>query len=137
MSAKVIGWEGRLTAYIRQCSRASFRPGELDCAMFFAGGVEAMTGVDHVAEWRGNYATIDEGLTALNALGFADHVAFVSSKLPELSSPLAAQRGDCAVLTDDNGFPALGIVQGENIYHMTLSGLALRPLTDATRAFRV
>lgn len=137
MTMKLPGWEGRLIKYLSVCAKAPFRPGRLDCGLFAGGAIEAMTGVDPSTELRGEYSTIEAAMDKLNAMGFVDHVDFAASKFETHLSPLNACRGDMAVVHDMNGFPALGIVQGENIYIMELTGIGLRPLTDAVKAFKI
>ena len=137
MTLKLLGWERNLIEYLREVSAQSFRPGELDCAMFFGGAMLAMTGRDYLEPWKGKYRTIEQAMEMLSEKGFADHIEYVASYLPELPSPLMAQRGDCAVVRDVEGNPALGVVQGENIYVMTLNGLSMTKLETAIRAFRV
>lgn len=134
-SKKVIGWETRLTSYLRECSTQSFRPGALDCGLFTGGAVEAMTGESVTAGLR--YRTIEGGLKQMQKRGFSDHVEYAASLFPELPTPLLAQRGDIAALSDENGNPVLGVVQGESVYVMRLEGLGLAPLTRAERVFRV
>lgn len=137
MTKKSEGWEGRLIEYIAGCASQPFRPGKMDCGLFFMGGMEAMTGEDISGPFRGKYRTIAAAMEIAQGLGFADHVEYTASFLDELSSPLLAQRGDCAVVEDENGNQALGIVQGEYIYLLGLTGLGLAPLTDAVRAFSI
>lgn len=134
---KLPGWEARLISFVGSVARASFQPGVLDCALFFADGVQVMTGEDIAKPFRGKYKTLATGYRMLRKRGFNDHIEYVASIMPELPSPLSAQRGDCAVALDMDGAPALGIVQGEKVYFMTLNGLTLIPLTDTIRAFRV
>lgn len=134
---KLIGWERELIGYIRSTSTATFRPGQMDCGLFFGGAYLAMTGIDIDGPFRGKYKTIDGAMKIAADLGFTNHVDYVASLVEELPSPLMAQRGDGAVLTDMDGNEALGVVQGEMIYVMTLTGLGLVSLTNAKRAFRV
>lgn len=136
MSKKKIGWERALINFVRDNASASFRPGQMDCGLFSGGAVEAMTGEDVNAPFRGKYRTMAGASKALAKLGFDDHIAYTASLYPEIP-PLMAQRGDVAVVTDVDGNPALGIVQGSQIYVMTLNGLSLTPLTAAVRAFRI
>jgi len=135
MSEKAIGWEGRLVAYLRECSTQSFRPGTLDCGLFAGGAVRAMTGRDVTKGLR--YRTIKGGLAQMQKRGHIDHVEYAASLFDELPSPLMAQRGDLAALRDDEGHLALGVVQGESVYMMGLQGIGMAPLTRAERAFRV
>lgn len=137
MSNKHLGWERDLINYVQTNGTKAFRPGTMDCGLFFGGAVQAMTGRNINAPFKGKYRTIEGAMKIARELGHDDHVEYVASLLPELASPLLAQRGDGAVVTDENGAPALGVVQGENIYVLTLHGLSLVPLTAAVRAFRV
>lgn len=131
---RLVDWRARLTAYLAQVSGKSFRPGRHDCALFVAGAVEAMTGVDHARGWRG-YRSLATGQKKLEARGFADHIALIANILPEVS-PIMAQVGDLAVVESD-GDQALGIVQGAYVYVLRPDGAGLVLLTDVTRAFRV
>lgn len=135
VTKKTRGWEKRLIAYLRECATQPFRPGRLDCGLFFGGAYEAMTGVVIDKPFRGKYRTIEGAMKIAAKLGFADHVEYVASLLDERDTVLHAQRGDGAVVTDMDGNPALGVVQGEMIYVMGLQGIGLVPLTTATRAF--
>lgn len=137
MTLKKAGWEGRLIKYLSECAATSFRPGRLDCALFAGGAIKAMTEFDPTVGMRGKYSTIETAMKKLNKMGYADHVEYAASMFEDHPAPLFAQRGDLAVVEDMNGFPALGIVQGEFIYVMELNGIGLRPLTDATRAFKI
>jgi len=124
-----------LRAYVQQAARMPFRPGHHDCALFAAGAVAAMTGRDYAADLRGQYRTIEDGKALLQEQGFGDHVALAASLFAEIP-PLMAQIGDLAVVEED-GEQALGVVQGACIYVLRLDGLGTRPLTAATKAFRV
>lgn len=137
MTKKLPGWQNKLTAYLRECAKQPFRPGSLDCGLFAGGAIKAMTGEDVDIELRGEYRTIDDAMVKLKEMGFKDHISYAASKFKRIKNPIMAQRGDLAVVEDMNGFPALGIVQGEHIYVMELNGVGLRPLTDIKKAFRV
>lgn len=134
---KTFGWQKRLGEYVAECATMPFRPGKMDCGLFFMGGMEAMTGVDISGPFRGKYRTIEKAMEIAQSLGFDDHVEYVASILHERENPFMAQVGDCAVVDDMNGFPALGIVQGEHIYVMGLNGIGLTPLSEIKRAFIV
>lgn len=128
-------WRGRLATYLAGLAGAPFRPGHHDCALFAAGAVEAMTGADLAADYRGTYRTIKAGRDALAAVGYASHVALVADYCPEVPAALA-QVGDLAALPGDGG-DALGIIQGGAVYVLTPSGLALVNRLHITKAFRV
>ena len=136
MAERLPDWPLRLVAYVTAQARRPFAPGDHDCALFVAGAVAAMTGEDPAEGVKGRYTTVKGGLRVLRAAGFADHVAAVAARCPEIPV-LRAGVGDIAVVDGDDGLPALGIVQGEAIYVLHPTGLALLPLTRARRAFRV
>lgn len=123
-------WRVRLEAYLRDLRGMPFRWGQLDCALFAAGGVKAMTGVDLARGWRG-YRTQAEGLRKLTRAGFADHADLVTSILPEIH-PSAVLMGDVVLIAG-----ALCIVQGRFAYAIGPAGLGLVPLVAADRAWRV
>lgn len=112
-------WQARLVAYLSATAALIQEPGVHDCALFPAGAVEAMTGVDLAADWRGTYSSFEEGLNALKAAGFADHIDLVARHFAEIA-PAFAQAGDLAVVDGLLG-PSLGVVQGEGIYVLTVT----------------
>lgn len=128
-------WRPRLLAYVSEAARTPFEEGKHDCALFFAGAVEAMTGVDYAAPFRGRYTTTRGGLRVLRRDGFADHIALAAHHLPD-KPPAFLAVGDGAVVETDDG-PALGVVQGAQIYILMPQGLGLVPLTAAARGFGV
>lgn len=128
-------WEPRLVAFVLGRMQAQFAYGVDDCALFAAGAVQAMTGVDLARGFRG-YRTLASGRRRLAERGFADHVALAAAHFEEVP-PAFAHRGDVAVVEGDGGH-ALGIVQGEVVYVLQpVGGVGLVPITSALRAFRV
>ena len=128
-------WKTRLIAHVGSCAQLPFAYGQHDCALFAAGCIKAMTGVDLAANWRGKYTTLKGGLMALRRAGFADHLALAAAHFEEIAPAFAAP-GDLAVLDGPEG-AVLGVVQGEGIYVLALSGLGTLPLTHACSAYRV
>lgn len=128
-------WRSRLIAYLGQVSARPFAPGTHDCALFFAGAVEAMTGVDYAKPYRGRYTTLRGGLRVLRKDGFADHIALAAHHLPEIA-PAFAWPGDGMVVDTDEG-PALGVCQGRAVYLLGPNGGGLVSILTASRAFRV
>lgn len=128
-------WQLRLMQVLAEAARRPFQPGQHDCALFTAACVQAMTGQDIAAGWRGRYRTLRGGRIVLRRAGYADHVALAAAHFPEI--PVArANPGDIAAVPTPDG-PALGIVQGEAIYLLAPDGLGASPLLSASRAFRV
>lgn len=135
MSGRLMDWRPRLVRYLGWAARTPFRPGTLDCALFGAGGVEAILGHDPAAGFRGRYTTLAEGFALLRAMGHADHIAMAAAEFEEFP-PAQAWPGDLAVVDTAEG-QALGIVQGARVYVMARPGMGLMPRADAIRSFRV
>lgn len=133
MTARLIGWQSRLTAWLATVSRTPFAPGQHDCALFAAGAIEAMTGCDLAADWRGRYRTLRGGVRVLRKAGYADHIALARSHFPLTTSP---RPGDLAVIQTPEGL-ALGVVQGAMIYAPAAIGWGLVPRSAATEFFEV
>jgi len=129
-------WQARLAAWLADVARTPFAEGAHDCALFAAGAVAAMTGVDPSEGFRGRYTTTRGGLRILRRAGHADHLALATALLPEIDPP-AAGAGDLAALAGPEG-PALGVVQGpQAVYVAGPSGVALAARAMAVRAWRV
>jgi hypothetical protein len=128
-------WKTRLVDYLGRVAPLPFTYGQHDCALFTMGAIEAMTGMDPGAPFRGRYETLRGGIRVVRRAGFRDHVAIIAGLFDEIG-PVFAQAGDVAVVDGLDG-PALGIVQGEFIYALSPDRLDLLPLLSARRAFRV
>lgn len=128
-------WRQRLRAYISECRRKPFRPGQHDCALFAAGAVEALTGMDPAASWRGKYRSLKAGQAALQEAGFTDHIEAVASLFPEVP-PSLAHVGDLAVVDGDTA-PALGVFQGAAVFVLRPDGMAVVDRMEVRKAFRV
>jgi hypothetical protein len=119
---RVEGWRGRLAAYLAASAGRPFEWGRHDCALFAADCIEAMTGEDPAAAFRGRYRSLNGGLKALRKAGHADHVALATALLDEVA-PAFAQAGDLAMIATPEG-AAMGIVQGHRVYVLRPEGLA-------------
>lgn len=131
-------WRAALGAYINEVKGHPFEWGVFDCALFAAGAVTAMTGVDFATDYRGSYSTLKGGLRLLKARGFETHADLAAAHLTEIH-PSHAQVGDiAAVSVDDAGLFALGVVQGARVIFLKPEGgLGTMDLLGAERAFRV
>jgi hypothetical protein len=132
---RVQGWRGRLAAYLAASVGRPFEWGRHDCALFAADCIEAMTGEDPAAAFRGRYRSFNGGLKVLRKAGHADHVALATALLDEVA-PAFAQAGDLAMIATPEG-AAMGIVQGHRVYVLRPEGLATVDLLQAARAWRV
>lgn len=122
-------WEHRLTRYVTEVARSGFAYGEHDCALFAAGAVKAVTGIDPGAPWRGRYSSFKGGLKLVLKDGFADHVDIMRRHCPLIPSS-SVMPGDLAVIGTGRD-AALGVVQGALIYVLRETGLGLMPLGAA------
>lgn len=129
-------WNARLAAVVEAARGRPFAYGRHDCALFAADAVEAMTGEDPAAAFRGRYGTAFEGCAALRKAGFADHVEAVAAQFAEIPAA-RARPGDLAAVRNEAGELALGVVQGAWVYVARPEGVGLVSKLDAERAFRV
>lgn len=122
-------WRARLDAYLAACAWRPYAPGRHDCALFAAGAIEAMTGLDFARAYRGAYVSVEVG----EALLGRDIATHASSILPELPAVLDAVEGDIAVIDG-----ALGVVGGAHVLVLRpQGGLGTVPLTRADRVLAV
>lgn len=128
-------WQQRLALWLRANRTRPFAQGKWDCGLFAAGAVEAMTGVDIVADVRGRYTTTKGAMRVLRRMGFDDHVALFASHCPEIPT-LEARPGDLVTFRTAEGL-ALAVVQGAGAYHAGPHGLAVISMQAAHRAYRV
>lgn len=129
-------WRQRLDDYLDSIDGKPFRWGELDCALFAADCVQAMTGVDLAADFRGLYTDQEGAEAAIKVAGHDTYAELVSSLLP-LAEGGKHMIGDVAVVESPAFGPCLGIVGGMHIHVMTLRGKGALPLARASRIFRV
>lgn len=129
-------WQSRLVDYLGRASRTPFAPGRHDCALFAAGAVEAMTGVDLAASWRGRYRSLRGGVRVLRREGYRDHVALAAAHFRARVAHEVAMPGDLAAVPTPDG-PALGVVQGRFAYVVGPSGLGMVPAASAVTVFEV
>ncbi|WP_298195527.1 hypothetical protein [Novosphingobium sp.] len=128
-------WETALAEYLAGQGGAVFAWGERDCAMFAAGAVEAMTGIDPAAQIRGRYNSVTGAARVLKRAGADSLGAWVSARFAEVP-PVFAHRGDL-VMVDGS----LGICAGAGAWFVGedngAPGLISRPMLEWDRAWRV
>lgn len=126
-------WQLRLEAHVDATRRAAFVWGACDCALWAAGAVAAMTGVDLGDGSRGRYTTREEGVARARALGFRDHVDVFRRSLRSVR-PAWGEPGDVVLLPGRT----LGILQGRFAWALSEhQGLVLVSAEEALRAFKV
>lgn len=123
-------WRDRLRAYVRATARMPFEFGTNDCALFAAGAIREMTGVDLAAEFRGQYSDEATGRVLLAKSGFNSPIDMLAAHFPEAER---ARAGDICVVYGD----VTGVSQGRAVYVLTADGIATVPATAIERVFRV
>ncbi len=150
MLARHEQWEAKRHHSIEAHKAKPFAWGEHDCALSVCNHVQAMTGIDLAAAFRGQYESEDAALAAMGRIcrdaTTLEHVVeqlAAQRGIPEIK-PLHAQRGDVVLL--DNPSPstglnrqALGIVHlnGRHVVVTGPDGLRLLRLAHVRRAWRI
>jgi hypothetical protein len=131
-------WHSRLNAFIDSVKRQPFDWATNNCGEHFAAGaVEAMTGVDVAAKWRGRYTTASGAVRVMKKDGFANLGDMAASILFEVH-PSRARLGDIACVPADGPFGmSLGVINGEVILVLGEKHMGLVPLARAMRVFAV
>lgn len=129
-------WRKRLDLYLDSIEGTPFQWGAMDCGLFAAGAIHAMTGVDLAADVRGKYKDEAGAEATVKAAGFDDFISLVASRVP--AGRLGdAVIGDLVTVEGIYGNAALGIVGGSHVTCMTLRGKSAVPLAKASRVFKV
>ena len=112
-------WEARLRSVIDAWAGEPFVWGERDCALWAAAAVEAQTGQDFAAPFRGRYRTGAGASRALRLYGAGDLPATMTAALGEPVHPSMAGRGDIVMLDGAAGVcvgaHSLFLVEGEGM----------------------
>ena len=128
-------WEQALADYLLANRDAVFAWGRIDCVLFCAGAIGAMTGIDPAAAMRGRYATPIGARRVMTRMGWKDVPAIASAHCAEIG-PACALRGD--VVFDGR---SLGVCIGRAACFVGeedgRAGLIQLPLPKWTRAWRV
>jgi hypothetical protein len=97
------GWEQRLAAYFKARAREPHVWGRNDCALFAAGAIEAMTGEDPGAPFRGQYVDEAGARRVLASLGCSQLAELPERMGLEPILPSDAQRGDLVFVEGRHG----------------------------------
>lgn len=122
------GWPARLQDFVQAERGRAFRWGSADCCLLAADAVQALTGRDPAAPWRGSY-TDEAGARAL----LEEHGGLrglISTALgPATNLPAMAGRGDvgAALLPGMGGEEIACVVTAQGLLVRPERGLALVP----------
>lgn len=127
-------WPTRLAAFIEARRARAFSRGVSDCCMFVADAVEAMTGVDYAARWRGFYTSDKAAFRLLRDYGGVVGVATMMLG-PAVPAALAG-RGDVVVIDAPEG-EALALCVGDKIAVQGRDGIIFLPMSAAKAAWKI
>ena len=133
-----------LNQFLADNANAQFVWGTLDCSLFAADAIKAMTGVDIAADFRGKYNDKASAFALIHTLTggttVADAAAYCANKygLVEWKHPLCAQRGDL-VCVDNGGTIIAGIVDlsGKRVACLGESGILRVAISNILCAWHV
>lgn len=133
------GWIAAYHDVIEDIRRTPFDWSAHECATGLAARVvEAITGHDFAAEYRGRYTTAAGAYRVMRHAGFENLADLAASCLPEYEHPSQAHIGDIVAIEDSSIFTfVLGVVSGERIHALSEAGLGTVDRSKAVRAFRV
>lgn len=128
---RISTWEQALSDYIELKRDEPFAYGTNDCCMFAAGAAEAITGIDPIPEFRGQYDSLKTSIKALKEIGAGDLEKTIDGKLPEI--PVGwAQRGDVAFFDG-----SLGVVMDGYAWFASDDGLEQVPRDMWTKTWSI
>lgn len=132
---RVRDWRARLSDLIEDRRRIPYSE-ENNCGLFLADCIQAMTGVDLAAEFRGKFRSVAEAIILLRKAGYPDLCVFAAAHLDEIP-PAMARAGDIMAFPSEQSGWAGGVVNGERVTVMGEAGLGTVSRIDAARAFRI
>ncbi len=136
-------WEAALRARVELARDRLFEWGANDCALFAADCVEAITGFDLAAAFRGKYTTAAGARRMLMRYGEGSLEATVTALLGAPVAPALARRGDVVLFrsfppdTPPEGIEALAVCTGEVAASPGPNGLTDVPMSEWLKAWRV
>jgi hypothetical protein len=136
-----------LWPFLQSRSKTPFEYGINDCAFFAGDAIVAMTGVDVLIDFRGQYSDGPSALRAIQQItggkSVSDAADWVTSKfgMNALPSPLYAQRGDlvlCTYTDAEGDTEFLGIVAPSgDVAIPGKEGITHLPLSSAKKGWKV
>lgn len=130
-------WPSRLAAALEAARNRPFAWGSHDCGLFAGDCVLAMTDVDPVAMYRGQYADEEGARATMRALsGGGLRTVWNAALGPAMNNVRMAARGD-VVLVEVGGVEATGVVAGARVACLSEAGLVMVPAHRIVAAWRV
>lgn len=127
-------WPGRLAELVDSARARPFEWGSHDCCLWAANAVQAITGEDPAAAWRGSYSTARGALETLDALGGLEGAGAMTGVPIEV--PMAAI-GDVGLVAWPDGVQSLAVCSGHCWMCAGELGLVNLDLAAASHAWGV
>ncbi|MGO4326729.1 hypothetical protein AB4Z48_18035 [Cupriavidus sp. 2TAF22] len=127
-------WPRRLAAFIEARQARAFSWGDSDCCLFVCDAIEAMTGADPGARWRGLYASEKGARRVLRDNSGVTGIATMVLGAPQ--PPALAGRGDVVRIDTPYG-EALAVCLGGLIAAQGLNGIEFLAASEAKAAWKV
>ncbi|MCF6265226.1 MAG: hypothetical protein L3J57_01620 [Desulfuromusa sp.] len=129
-------WPTVLNDLLEQRRSTPFQWGENDCALFTADVVEALTGVDYAADFRGRYSSVIGSVRSLAKAGHSNIEQAITAVLGEPVEPPFIKRGDVCLFAGGEGM-TVGICVGVMIVSPAAAGLQWSPMSLAVRGWNL
>jgi hypothetical protein len=127
-------WPSRFAALVDESRARPFEWGQHDCCLWAASAVEAITGRDPGAQWRGAYDDARGALDFLEFLGGLEGAGAMTGK--PLSVGMAFV-GDVGLVTWPDGTESLAVCSGHDWMCAGEDGLIQLPIECARAAWGV
>ena len=125
-------WENELNKYLNTLNKKVFQFGKYDCCIFVADAMLAITGIDHMAEYRNKYTTLDEGNSLLQTVGKRSLYRTLTAKFGKAQKGVYGKKGDVAYHED-----CCGLVIGRYAMFIGEKGQVIIPIKSVQRIFKV
>lgn len=126
-------WQLRLEALVNDRAHTRFEYGAHDCCMWACDVVQAVTGLDPVADLRGTYSDESGAAQVMEAGGGLE--AMAAARFGVEIPPLAAAAGDVGLIEVDN-MPALVACVGGAWLAASSFGVVVVPVESVISAWR-
>lgn len=127
-------WPTRLAEFIEARRERAFCWADSDCCLFVCDAIEAMTGADPGARWRGLYSTEKGARRVLRDNGGVAGIATLVLGQPAPSA--LAGRGDVVLIDTPHG-EALALCLGGSVAAQGLDRIEFHPMSTAKAAWKV
>lgn len=125
---KLEGWEKRLNLIIESYLVTPFEWGKSDCLLFVADCINALSGIDIMADWRETYNTEE---SAYEMLGDTP-IESAFSDLKKITNNVFCQRGDVGILNlDDKKYCGIISFDGKTFLLRSGDGLKKFPINNS------